>query len=113
MTSQGGASSGTYQFPQPTAGPCPGLGGRSSPLEDVNTGGRQHNLAREGAGADITVRLAVGVQAQGFWGSGQASPSFSPWPSLCATGRVPGVTGSEDPGSLGPEPARNVESYCW
>lgn len=105
MTSQGGgASSGNCQFPQPTAGPRPGLGGRRSPLEDVNTGGREHDLALagEGAGADVTVRLAAAMRAQAFWGSGQAGPSFPPWPSLCATGRVPGVTGAESLEAWGP-----------
>lgn len=42
----------------------------------------QHDLAREGAGADITVRLGMGARAQGFWGNGQASPSFPPWSSV-------------------------------
>lgn len=58
-------------------------------------GGRQHNLAGEGAGAGITVRLAMSMWAQDFWGSGQAHPHLSsPWPSLCAIGRILGCTGA-------------------
>lgn len=87
-------------------GPHPGLGEGNSPLEDVNMGGRQHNLAGEGAGAEITVRLAIGAWAQDFWDSGQAGPCLFPL-------GLPSVQQEGFRDSLGPAPAQNVQSCCW
>lgn len=73
MTSLGGQQWHLSVPPSPVAHTLAwGVG--ISPLKDVNMGGRQHTLAGEGAGADITVRLAMGVWAQDYWGSGQARP---------------------------------------
>lgn len=77
MTSWGGQQWHLSVPPNPP-GPHTGLGGGNSPLEDVNMGGGQHSLAGEGAGADITVKRAMGAWAQDFWAVGKPAPVFFP-----------------------------------